>query len=328
MYLPRLPSRLNKAERCAGGLVFLIKMNKSTLIIYFIILIVLCTAIIVGIKMMGQQGVYLAQGYMLTPAIAAILTRFFFYKQKFKDANLRFGRFKDYVRFWLISIGITALSYTLFTLLGSISWDFSGKAFIERLTQQLAATGQDINDSLPTGFTPDMMLIIFTIGGLTVFNFIPGIITGFGEEFGHRGLMFPVLYRIKPWIGIVGGGLIWYAWHLPLGFVVPQTAEYPLWQILLNHIILAIGSVCTFTYLAYVYVRSKSIWVTSVAHITMNNSAASFGYYVVLQNQLLANSGLVLTMIIVVAVLYFGKKLIIFEEYFGRNSPGQVIPGR
>jgi membrane protease YdiL (CAAX protease family) len=295
-------------------------MNKPALIIYFIFLIFLCTAIIVGAKMMGQQGMYLAQGYMLTPAIAAILTRLFFYKSKFKDANLRFGKFKDYIRFWLISILITALSYGLFTLLGSISWDISGKSFLERLTQQLAATGKDINDSLPAGFTPNIMLIIFTIGGLTVFNIIPGVITGFGEEFGHRGLMFPLLYRIKPWIGIVVGGLIWYAWHLPLGLVIPQTVEYPLWQVILNHFILAIGAVCTFTYLSYVYVRTESIWITSVAHITMNNSAGSFGYYVIVQNQSLANAGLTLTMIIVVAVLYFRKKLAIFGEYFGRND--------
>jgi membrane protease YdiL (CAAX protease family) len=296
-------------------------MNKSTLIIYFAFLIVLCTAIIIAVKMMGQQGMYLAQGYMLTPAIAALLTRLFFYKPKFKDANLRFGKFKDYIRFWLISIGIMVLSYVLFTLLGSITWDFSGKSFLERLTQQLAATGQDINKGLPTGFTPEMMLIIFTIGGLTVFNIIPGIITGFGEEFGHRGLMFPLLYRIKPWVGIIIGGLIWFAWHLPLSLVIPQTVEYPLWQIILNHFILAIGSICTFTYLAYVYVKSESIWVTSIAHITMNNSAASFSYYAVVQNQVLANIGLTLTMMIVVGFLYYRKKLNVFPEYFGKELP-------
>jgi membrane protease YdiL (CAAX protease family) len=301
-------------------------MRNTPILIYFILLLFLCTTVIVGTKMLGQQGAYLAQGYMLTPAIAAILTRLFFYKPKFKDANLRFGRFKDYIRFWLISIGITALSYALFTLLGGITWDLSGKAFLDRLTQQLATAGQDINASLPPGFTPHMMLIIFTVAGLTVFNIIPGIITGFGEEFGHRGFMFPLLYRIKPWVGIIVGGLIWYAWHLPLMLVIPQTVEYSLWQMILNSIILAIGSVCTFTYLAYVYVKSESVWVTSVAHITMNNVAASFSYYVIVQNQVLANIGLTLTMIIVVATLYYRKELNVFREYFVGKSPQQEVP--
>ena len=286
---------------------------------YFVLLFVLCAAFIVGAKMLGQQGAYLAQGYMLTPAIAALLTRLFFYKPRFKDANLRFGRVKDYLKFWLISIGITALSYVFYTVLGVITWDFTGQAFLERLTQQFAAAGQDINAALPPGFTPQMMLMIYFVGGLSVFNIIPGIITGFGEEFGHRGFMFPLLYQIKPWVGVIVGGLIWYAWHLPLTAVIPQTVQYPLWQTSLNLILLAVGSVCTFTYLAYIYVKSESVWVTSVAHIAMNNSAASFSYFAIVQHQVLANLGLTLTMIIVIAVLYYRKELNIFAEYFARK---------
>ncbi len=291
-------------------------MKSKSLAIYFIILFVLCAVVIVGAKMLGQQGAYLAQVYMLTPAIAAILTRLFFYELRFKDANLRFGRIPDYVKFWILSVGIMALSYVLFTLLGSIYWDFTGNAFLERLTKQLAASGQDITATLPPGFTPQMMLMIYFIGGLTVFNIFPGILTGFGEEFGHRGFMFPLLYQIKPWVGIVIGGLIWYAWHLPLALVVPQTVDYPLWQTLLNLVVMAIGSVCTFTYLAYVYVKSESVFVTSIAHIVMNNSAASFSYFAVIQNQVLANLGLTLTMIVVIAILYYKKELDTFAKYF------------
>ena len=170
---------------------------------------------------------YLAQVYMLTPAIAAIITRLFFYEPRFKDANLRFGKITDYLKYWFLSLVIISFSYVLFTLMGSVSWDFTGNTFIEQLTQQLGMTGQDINDTLPPGFTPQMMLLIYFIGGITVFNILPGIITGFGEEFGHRGFMFPLLYEVSPLVGIIGGGLIWYAWHLPLGLVVPQTVEYP-----------------------------------------------------------------------------------------------------
>lgn len=274
--------------------------------------------------MLEQQGAYLAQGYMLTPAIAAIITRLFFYPLRFKDASLQFGRIKDYLKFWVLSLGITVLSYALFTLLGAISWDFTGNAFLERLTQQLAAAGQDINKTLPPGMSPQMMLIIFFVGGLTIFNIFPGIITGFGEEFGHRGFMFPLMYQIKPWIGIVIGGLIWYAWHWPLTLVMPQTVEYPLWQTLLNWIVLALGSVCSFTYLAYIYVKSESVFVTAIAHIAMNNSAQSLSYFAVIQNQVLANIGLTLTMIIVVAILYYKKELDIFAKHLALNGSHKV----
>lgn len=291
-------------------------MKKHPLLAYFILLTVLCAGAITGARSLGPQGVMLVQAYMLTPAIAAIITRFFFYEPKFKDANLRFGKWGDYFKYWLIGIGITALSYVFFTLLGSITWDFSGNTFLTNLAKQFAMTGQNMEDTLPAGFTPQMTLWLFFFGGLTVFNILPGLITGFGEEFGHRGFMFPLLYRIKPWVGFIVGGLLWYGWHLPLALVAPSASDISVAEALLNHLILAVGSICTFIFLAYVYVRSGSVFVTALAHITMNNSAASFSYFVAIQNQLLANIGLTLTMLIVVAVLYFHRELTVFERYF------------
>ncbi len=291
-----------------------------TLAIYFVILSTLCGAVIVGTKALGQRGMYLAQVYMLTPALAAIIVRAFFYTPRFKDANLRLGRMRDYITFWALSLGIIGAWYGLSTALGAVRWDLTGESFLENLAEQIAETGQDINDTLPPGLTPRMMLAIYFVGGLTVFNILPGIITGFGEEFGHRGLMFPLLYQIRPWVGLVGGGLIWYAWHLPLLLVVPQPVEYPLWQSLLNTVILAVGSVFTFIYLAYIYVKSESIFVTSIAHITMNNAAMSFSYLVIIEDRTSMNLGLTLLMMIVVALLYHRKELDIFSRYFASDE--------
>jgi membrane protease YdiL (CAAX protease family) len=288
-------------------------MKHKSLIIYFVILVILCASFVVGAKVLGEQGAYLAQGYMMTPAIAALITRLFFYKPRFKDANLRFGRAMDYFKFWLIALGITALSYGIYTLLGAIRWDLSGGIFLERLGEQFAATGQNITETLPTGFTPQMMLWIFTLGGLTVFNIMPGLLSGFGEEFGHRGFMFPALYLIKPWVGFIVGGLLWFAWHIPISFMVPQTVDIPVWTTIINYLILAVGSICTFAYLAYVYVKSGSIFVASIAHIAMNNAATSLSYFVIVQNQFLANLGLTLAMLVVVAIMV-SKRMLVFDE--------------
>lgn len=294
-------------------------MKKQPLLAYFIILILLSAGIIAGVKSLGQPGIMLVQGYMLTPAIAAIITRFFFYEPKFKDANLRFGKWRDYLKFWLAGIGITILSYFIFSLLGSIVWDFSGDTFLQNLSKQFALAGQNMEDNLPPGFTASMMLWLFFVGGLTVFNILPGLITGFGEEFGHRGFVFPLLYKVKPWMGFILGGLLWYCWHLPLTIVAPSvTTSYTTVQIILNHGVLALGSICTFTYLAYVYVKSRSIFVTSLAHIILNNSATSFSYFVEVNNQLLANIGLAITMAIVVAILYLSNELSVFQEHITR----------
>jgi membrane protease YdiL (CAAX protease family) len=288
-------------------------MKHKPLIAYLVILVVLCTGFVIGARLMGEQGAYLVQGYMMTPAIAALITRIFFYRPRFQDANLRIGRGRDYLRFWIFGIGITALSYATYTLLGAVHWDLSGQIFLERLGEQFVATGQDINQTLPSGFTPQMMLWIYLIGGLTVFNIIPGMITGFGEEFGHRGFMFPSLYRIKPWVGFIIGGLIVFAWHLPLMLIIPQSDNPSIYSRLLNITLLAVGTIFAHMYLTYVYVNSKSIFVASFAHIVMNNAAASFSYFVIVQDQLLANLGLTLTMLIVVAIIV-SKKLLVFDD--------------
>ena len=295
-------------------------MKQKPLAIYFVILALLSTAWIVAAKLLGEPGRYLAQVYMLTPAIAALITRLFFYENRFKDANLRFGCLSDYGKYWLISIAVTLLSYVFFTLLGAVRWDFTGNVFLTRLSEQFAAVGQDMASGLPAGFTPQMMLLVYFIGGLTVFNILPGIITGFGEEFGHRGFMFPALYRIKPWVGIFIGGLIWYAWHWPVALIAPQTASMSAGESVLNFIILGLGSMSTFIYLVYVYVKSRSVWVTAFAHIVLNNSASAFSYFVVLQNQLLANLGLALAMLIL-AVILFRKNLPgAVADYFGSEE--------
>lgn len=289
-------------------------MKKHPLMAYFVLLTLLSGGMMVGMKSLGPQGIMLVQAYMLTPAIAALLTRAFFYAPKFSDACLRFGRWQDYLKFWLAGIGITALSYLFFTVLGSVSWDLSGQTFLDNLAAQFALSGQNINETLPPGFTPQMMLWLFFFGGLTVFNLLPGLITGFGEEFGHRGFMFPMLYKINPWLGLVGGGLLWYAWHLPLSLIAPAAAPTPVGEQLLNHFILAVGSVCTFTYLACVYVKSQSIFVAALAHVVLNNAAASFSYFVAVQNQLLADLGLTLTMVCVVVILYVRNELVVFQR--------------
>lgn len=295
-------------------------MKNKSLITYLVILSILCAGFVVGARGMGEQGMYLAGGYMLTPAIAALITRLFFHKPGFADAFLRFGRFRDYIKFWLYSLLITAFWFALFTLFGAIRWDFSGQIFFESMELQFPETWQEMMESLPKGFTPQMMLWLFVIGGLTVFNFLPGLISGFGEEFGHRGFLFPLLLPNKPIPGLIVGGLLWYAWHLPLALVIPATAPLPFWQTILNHATLLVGSICTHTYLCYVYAKSRSIFVPSIAHIAMNNASRSFAYFVVVTNQFGANLAQSFAMVMVVALLFFRKELDVIPEFLSEKN--------
>lgn len=291
---------------------------KKPLIAYLAMIILISGGFIAGMKLMGKSGNYLAGGYMLGPAIAALITRLFFYEKRFKDARLGLGRWKDYIRFWCVVLVVILVSYGMYTILGAISWDFTGETFLAQLEEQMALSGKDIGD-LPPGLTPRMMLILFFIGGLTVFN-IPMIIAGFGEEFGWRGLLFPLLCRNRLALGLIIGGLIWFAWHIPLTFVLPHSSTFTTWQHLLNGVVLAVGSICTFVFFAYIYAKSGSIWLASFVHAVFNNGSRSFSYFADVEDQLLANLGLAVTMVLVVIFLHFGRELGVFREFFAGET--------
>lgn len=276
-------------------------MKHKALFAYLVLVALISCAFIVGMKALGQRGNFLAGPYMLTPALAAILTRIFWYDKHFADAWLRFGRLKNYVIFYAITIGVVVVSYLAMTGCLAITWDFTGQTFLTQLQEQMAGSGQDIND-LPAGLTPPIMLLIFFVGGLTVFN-LPTTIFGFGEEFGWRGLMFPLLYRIRPALAYAGGGLIWFAWHVPLVFVLPQTTAFTWWQMAANGLVLAVGACCTSIFFAYAYARSGTIWLPSFVHAVFNNASRSASYFTKIEDQLMANVGLTATMVLVVVIL-------------------------
>jgi membrane protease YdiL (CAAX protease family) len=293
-------------------------MKNHPLAVYLLLVALISAGFVAGMKLVGNTGQYLAGPYMFGPAIAAIITRVFFYRPKFSDAHLGFGRWQNYLGFWGATLCIVLVSYVVYTILGAVSWDFSGDTFLAQLKTQMALSDRNIED-LPAGLTPKVMLVIFFLGGLTVFN-IPMIVVGFGEEFGWRGFMFPQLCRRRLARGLVIGGLIWFAWHVPLVLIVPSTSDLSMWQHVFNGIALAVGSICTFVFFAYAYAKSGTIWVASLVHAVFNNGSRSFSYFVNVENQVLANLGLAITMLAVVGVLYFRKEFKVFEVFLSEKD--------
>lgn len=298
-------------------------MKQKPLLIYLVIVAVMSVGFVIGMKVLSKSAQYLSGPYMFIPAIAALITRIFFYRPRFADAYLQLGKLSDYLRFWAITMSVVLFSYFIYTLLGAITWDISGETFLNQLKAQMDLSGQPI-DHLPDGITPKMMLVLFFIGGLTIFN-IPMIIVGFGEEFGWRGFMFPQLCRSHLWGGFIIGGIIWFLWHVPLVLIMPTTMTVSLWQNVCNGIVLVIGSICSFIFFAYVYARSGSIWVVSLSHAVFNNGSRSFSYFAKVEDQLLANFGLMMTMLIVLVVMYFRKNLRLFKPFL--NDPHRLTTG-
>ena len=266
------------------------------------ILAVVCGVFIATALHLRRTANVVAALYMFTPAIAAALTRTFVSRGRFADAGLRGAPPLRFLAFWGLGVGIAVLYYVLFSLSGAVRWDFSGGGFLSQLETFAPGAGAQLLEQLPKGMTLTGMLALYTVGGFTLFN-IPGILLGFGEEFGWRGLLFVRLQLFGPWMSFGLGGLLWFAWHLPLVLLVPAGAT-PMSYAPLQLAALAVGSVCTAAVFAWAYAATRSIFIPSLLHITINNASRALSYWVELRDQVTADCMLAVAMLLVVGAVY------------------------
>jgi len=86
----------------------------------------------------------------------------------------------------------------------------------------------------------------------------------FGEEFGWRGYAQNRLIRQS---GIVGGllllGLIWGFWHTPIYYVMHEYPQHPFFG---PFVMTPIDNILVVVPMAWLYLRSRSIWVATFTH--------------------------------------------------------------
>ena len=300
-------------------------MKKNKSLILYLISVALSSAVLIQTAILfNKTANIVAAFYMLTPALSAIFVRIFFYENKFSDACLSFGKWKWYFQAWTAGVLISLLFSIAYILSGSASLDFTGQGFIEQIDHYSSENYEEMIRDIPAGMSLVSVLLLYTIGGLTIFN-IPGIILGFGEEFGWRGFMFPLLYKINPAFAFLGGGLIWFLWHIPLTFLSPQLPDFTSWHFLMKMFILCIGGICTFILFAYIFAIYRNIWIPSLFHITMNNSSRALSYWMMYENQEIANLMIMMVMSILVGLLWITGRFKVFREQAAESqnlSPG------
>jgi membrane protease YdiL (CAAX protease family) len=85
-----------------------------------------------------------------------------------------------------------------------------------------------------------------------------------GEEVGWRGYLQPRLVSAFGWFrGLLVLGLVWGLWHVPIYYVMGNYAEYP---ILGPFVMTPVDNLLAVVPMAWLYVRSGSIWVPTIAH--------------------------------------------------------------
>jgi membrane protease YdiL (CAAX protease family) len=186
------------------------------------------------------------------PAIAAVIVRRWVTREGFRDAGLA-PRGKTaggyYFLAWIGPVLVLAASVATATLLGLYTPDFSP------LLQFAAGTG------LPA---PVALLLWLAVPVLLMPVF-------WGEEFGWRSYLQPRAGR-RPVPAALVTGVIWGVWHYPLVFTDYTGYSNPFLGIAtwtLQTVLLSI-------ILAWLFLRSGSVWVPCLAHAGTNMIIGTF----------------------------------------------------
>lgn len=100
-------------------------------------------------------------------------------------------------------------------------------------------------------------------------NFVSQSILFFGEEYGWREFLQPVLQKkFGKRMGVVLLGIIWQSWHIP--FYYPNT-NWNIKMLLLRFCYLIALSI----FMGYIYMRSHNVWMCVLVHI-INNTIFSY----------------------------------------------------
>lgn len=182
---------------------------------------------------------------MTTPAVAALVATFVVLRPAHPGRFLGLVPVRPWRRLvrWVLLGGVGAFVVSLLAI---------GVTAIAGLTP--IAPGADAAQQLLT-----LPVLAIAIGVLAL-----------GEELGWRGFLLPVLAPLGTTASLVVNGIVWGAWHAPLlllgyNFATTSPVSIPL---------MCVGTVLIGTVLAWLRMRSGTIWAGCAAHGAMNASAS------------------------------------------------------
>ncbi len=211
-------------------------------------------------------SILLASTYMWGPALANVLTRVIT-KEGWNDLFLKLDFRKSWrylLAAWFGTPLLVILGATLFFVLFPSYFDKG----LTILSSQLSAYASGSSTSYVYQFI--FMEIFFAALASPILN----LISTFGEEFGWRGYLLPKLQPLGNNTAILLTGVIWGIWHWPVilmgynyGF---DYVGFP-W---LGLAAMVLFTVVVGIFLAWVTMKSESVWASVIGHGALNGIAA------------------------------------------------------
>lgn len=211
--------------------------------------------------------VMMAAGYMWGPALANILTRLV---TKEGSANLWLRpRLKQGWPYWLIAWVVPAV---VVLAGGALYFALFPQQFDSNLTN-LAEVMRSAGQPEVTGPMLWTIVVTQTLMAVLIAPLINGLFT-FGEEFGWRAYLQQKLLPLGGRAAVLLLGVIWGIWHWP---AIAMGHNYGLdytgfpW---LGMLMMVVFTTAAGTFLAWVTLRSGSVWPAVIGHAAINGIAA------------------------------------------------------
>ncbi len=223
---------------------------------------------------------------MLFPLVGALLTNRVAKKGDRIDLKMRphiHGVGRYYLLAWFLPTVLTVAGGAVFFLVFPSCFDATLGVF--RSAIQANASLSWITDD-----TLYMMLIAQVAMGVLFAPFI-NMLFAFGEEAGWRGMLFPTLAeRFSPRTSVLITGVIWGIWHAPLT-VMGHNYGLGYWGYPVTGILcMCVFCVAMGSFLAWLRVRTDSVWSCALCHGAFNAIAGLGVYCAINANALLGPS--------------------------------------
>ena len=202
--------------------------------------------------------------YMWAPALANIFTRLVT-RQGWSDLllKLEFKKcWKQILAAWILPAVMTVLGAAVYFLIFPAQFDSNLTTLQEMM--KTSAPQMDVN--------PWLLILGNTIQAILIAPIINSFFT-FGEEFGWRGYLLPVLLPLGERKALLVSGIIWGIWHAPVIAMGHNFGlDYPgfPWLGILTMIWFCI---LTGIFLGWLSLRAKNIWPAIIGHAAVNGIA-------------------------------------------------------
>ena len=200
-------------------------------------------------------------GAMWGPAVAAIIASLL-RKRSLREVGWKVGRMKWLFAGWVFPVAVSFAAYGLIWMagLGTVP----NPTFLQRARITLGLPSQS-----------NGLVIVAAFVYISILGLLPGMMAAIGEEIGWRGFLVPELAK---WMSFRGtalvSGVIWCAWHMP-GILSGSygTTDTPRWY---QAGCFSAMVLSTAVVLAWLRMKSGSIWPATITHATHNGVIQAF----------------------------------------------------